>query len=102
MVDCAGRLLPAAAPHADEPRRGREGRTAIRSDPREGATMTRHPARRLAPVFLLIAALATLTLSAADRWPDTTAAGSPLGGLRTVFVIVLENHNWADLKGSPA
>src|SRR5437763_5934158 len=103
MVDCAGRLLPAAAPHADEPRRGREGRTAIRSDPREGATMTRHPARRLVPVFLLIAALATLTLSAADRWQATrAAAGSPLGGLRTVFVIVLENHNWADFKGSPA
>lgn len=36
--------------------------------------------------------------------PTATAHPSPtaptLAGLRTVFVIVLENHNWADIKGS--
>ncbi len=27
---------------------------------------------------------------------------APFAGIRTVFVIVMENHNWADIAGSPA
>ncbi len=29
-------------------------------------------------------------------------AASPFAGIETVFVIVLENHNWVDIQGNPA
>jgi len=39
--------------------------------------------------------------SVAGATPPVLAA-SPFAGIETVFVIVMENHNWADIKGSPA
>ena len=32
---------------------------------------------------------------------DTPAAGDSLKQVKTVFVILMENHNWEDIKGSP-
>ncbi len=47
-------------------------------------------------------AVATPTSARASGSPatPTTAPVPALAGIGTVFVIVLENHNWADIKGS--
>jgi len=36
------------------------------------------------------------------RGTPPAPVAAPFAGIRTVFVIVMENHNWADIAGSPA
>ncbi|MGN6697553.1 MAG: hypothetical protein ACTHMR_05305, partial [Thermomicrobiales bacterium] len=77
----------------------------------------RHRLRHVAWLCLALAlvacggAPATLTLSAPTSTEVTAAAAtpgravSPSGAratIQTVFIIVMENHNWADIKGSRA
>ena len=63
-----------------------------------------HWGTRVACMFILLVLLfATLpfqaTVSHADAAPSRTAS-APLAAIQTVFVILMENHNWADIKGS--
>jgi hypothetical protein len=63
--------------------------------------------------ILILAAVAFATWGVAGRLdsdaanpvlstgPTPAASSSLPGGLKTVFVIVMENHNWASIKGSP-
>lgn len=44
----------------------------------------------------------TLPTSVTTWGTPPSPAAAPFAGIGTVFVIVMENHNWADIAGSPA
>jgi hypothetical protein len=44
--------------------------------------------------------LAAVVLAAAIPWTTPHAMAGRLAGVKTVFVILMENHDWADIKGS--